>query len=213
MRSVGTRVSEVLSELNVTQMELAKHLNKKPGYVSRLIKEYRQPRAELLMQLARVLGVEVAWLATEEGPKRTDRTAPPADFSQPARKLSRAVPPEHLPARDTSPPPKAKRTPTVVVKEDRYPNRRKAIETARSLGAPEEALKNVESMMLKGSDMTEIEWLDEIKTEVRRIKRGLHQTEERGDDLSLEDPESTGDTTLDAMRELERLKAEEENNR
>lgn len=60
----------------------------------------------------------------------------------------------------------------IVIADERYPNRAEAAAFARKSGISEEAIANVNSMALKSdSDLTPLDWLEEMKTEDRRIRR------------------------------------------
>ena len=58
--------------------------------------------------------------------------------------------------------------------DDQYPNRARAVVAARALGYTEEAIAQVQGQHFAGQpDMEPEEWLDEIKTADRRLRRGV----------------------------------------
>lgn len=63
---------------------------------------------------------------------------------------------------------------TLVEYDDQYPNRARAVVAARALGYTEEAIAQVQGQHFAGQpDMEPEEWLDEIKTADRRLRRGV----------------------------------------
>jgi transcriptional regulator with XRE-family HTH domain len=58
-----------------------------------------------------------------------------------------------------------------VVRDERYPNRTRAIRAARELGLSEDAIETVATMALKSAvDPAPEEWLDMIRDEARRLR-------------------------------------------
>jgi transcriptional regulator with XRE-family HTH domain len=78
---------------------------------------------------------------------------------------------------------------TTVDYGDQFPNRARAMRAARELGTySEESLAEVRSLRFAdGQDMSPDEWLEEIKSAERRLKRGAQRGTPAGD-LDVEPP-------------------------
>lgn len=53
------RIGEVLKEKNLTQLWLSQHLNKSYNMVNSYVQQRRQPRLEILFDIANILEVDV----------------------------------------------------------------------------------------------------------------------------------------------------------
>lgn len=88
------------------------------------------------------------------------------------------------PARAKPPPPQAGAR---IEYEDRYPQLAKAVRAAREIDIPEEAIRAVEETALKGPDATAWDWLEDMRSEARRIFRGAP----RGTPVGTDEEEGT----------------------
>jgi putative transcriptional regulator len=64
---IGKRIIQARERLGWTQSELARHIKKPRQHLSQIEQGKQQPRAELLIELAEVLGVSVDYLLGREG--------------------------------------------------------------------------------------------------------------------------------------------------
>lgn len=71
---------------------------------------------------------------------------------------------------------------------ERYPNRAVAVEQARRRGLSEEAIAEVESMLIFGGDTSPDEWFRLIRSAYDRIRRGepAHRTPTAGERAEAE---------------------------
>lgn len=105
---------------------------------------------------------------------------------------------------------------TQVVRDDRYPNRAKALQAAELLGYSAEARAVVAGMALRSSvDPSPDEWLDEVRREDRRLRLGIGQpaaptAEEQAEAEARTKPPGAAAVLARRKAEAEKLRAEGE---
>lgn len=65
MKSIGQKISALLDEKNMTQRELAEKVGVTEVTVGRYVKDYRQPKADILAKIALILGTPIEYFFTE----------------------------------------------------------------------------------------------------------------------------------------------------
>jgi transcriptional regulator with XRE-family HTH domain len=148
----------LVSSGRATDVEISAYL------AHRLVREME--RGELLTDIARRAGVTPAQLSTL---KNTKRGAGWKTLTGLARAFSMSIGDVEDAARRQA----RGETPTDsrVERDERYPNRAKALAAARALGLSEEAIAEVASMDLKSDvDPEPLDWLEDIKSADRRAK-------------------------------------------
>jgi transcriptional regulator with XRE-family HTH domain len=77
VKDLTARIRTVLAELGITERELSRRAGLSSSAVWQILNErVRSPKTESLVEIARVAGVEVEWLATGKGPRRRKTPGP-----------------------------------------------------------------------------------------------------------------------------------------